>query len=458
MTSGSNKKLLTNFNEYSLLPCHAESDVIAWHKGEAILAEEFLQNAYTLASQLPTNQYAINLCEDRYWFLVGFAALLINNQTNLLPPNRASQVIEEIAQDYPDSFCLCDSDLNNLKLPAHQICDIKTDNKHAPYSPPLIPAQHLAAIVFTSGSTGKSSPNFKYWADLVTGTKMQQQRFGFGEDGHKQTIIATVPPQHMYGLETSILNPLINGISVFTDKTFFPIDISSALNSTPEPRVLITTPVHLKSCVHSDIDWPNIDFIISATAPLDKALAIQAEEKFNCHILEIFGCTEAGSLASRRTVKDDSWTLYEGTSLIHSENGYSVSGPNLPENILLNDVIEPTENNKFILRGRNTDMINIAGKRASLADLNIRLNRIEGIEDAIFFEPDLNDKSNTKLAALVVAPTLNKDQIRRKLAPMIDPVFLPRPLILLEKLPRNETGKLPRTALLETLNKTRSKN
>ncbi len=33
----------------------------------------------------------------------------------------------------------------------------------------------------------------------------------------------------------------------------------------------------------------------------------------------------------------------------------------------------------------------------------------------------------------------------------VDPVFLPRPLKLVEALPRNETGKLPRAALLALL-------
>jgi acyl-coenzyme A synthetase/AMP-(fatty) acid ligase len=33
----------------------------------------------------------------------------------------------------------------------------------------------------------------------------------------------------------------------------------------------------------------------------------------------------------------------------------------------------------------------------------------------------------------------------------VDPVFLPRPLVLLRRLPRNEVGKLPREALLAAL-------
>jgi acyl-coenzyme A synthetase/AMP-(fatty) acid ligase len=214
----------------------------------------------------------------------------------------------------------------------------------------------------------------------------------------------------------------------------------------------------MKSCVHSKLDWPKIDFIVSATAPLDKSLANLAESKFNCPVLEIYGCTEAGSLASRRTVADDSWLLYEGSRLKQKADGYYVAGPNLPDDILLQDIVKPVDSRHFVLLGRNIDMVNIAGKRSSLADLNIRLNRIDGVDDGVFIAPAPGDNTVTKLTALVVAPSLTPDEIRKKLALMVDPVFLPRPLVLLDKLPRNETGKLPRTALLEILDKLRNDN
>jgi acyl-coenzyme A synthetase/AMP-(fatty) acid ligase len=285
---------------------------------------------------------------------------------------------------------------------------------------------------------------------------MKRERFGFGEAGKEQTIVATVPPQHMYGLETSILNPLINGVSVYTNKTFFPADIFTALNSVPEPRVLITTPIHMKACVDIGFNWPKTEFIISATAPLDKSLATRSEAAFNCPVLEIYGCTEAGSLASRRNLTDVNWTLYKGSSLKQQGDGCYLSGPNLPEDVLLHDIIELVNSRQFTLHGRNADMINIAGKRASLEDLNIRLRTIEGIQDAAFIVPEPVNGADSRLAALVVAPSLDEREIRTRLALRIDQVFLPRPLYLVEKLPRNETGKLPRTALLEMLNTMRN--
>ena len=451
MSSTSNNPLPAGNVEYPLLQAHAPGDTVAWHNGRMISTAEFLRDVHAVASRLPAGQYAINLCDDRYWFLVGFAALLVNNQTSLLPPNRAGRVIDEIAADCRSTFCLCNNSQPGIGVPLYRVDDMTSHNGNTTHAIPLIPGRHLAAIVFTSGSTGKPCPNKKYWQDLVTGARMKQKRFGFGKGGNKHTIIATVPAQHMYGLETSILNPLINGVSVYTSKTFFPADVHAALQAVTAPRVLITTPMHLKSCIAAGLEWPGTDFIISATAPLDQTLASQAETAFSCPVLEIYGCTETGSLATRRTLTDKLWLLYEGQTIRKHATGYAASGPNLPGEVPLHDVIEPVSSRQFKLHGRHADMINIAGKRASLEDLNIRLRSIEGVLDAVFIVPESKNKTTQRLVALVVAPGHDATAIRNKLAHLIDPVFLPRPLFLVATLPRNETGKLPRTALLDML-------
>jgi acyl-coenzyme A synthetase/AMP-(fatty) acid ligase len=54
-----------------------------------------------------------------------------------------------------------------------------------------------------------------------------------------------------------------------------------------------------------------------------------------------------------------------------------------------------------------------------------------------------------RLMAVAVAPGLSAAEILRALRRQIDPAFLPRPLILVDVLPRDRLGKLPRAALLE---------
>jgi acyl-coenzyme A synthetase/AMP-(fatty) acid ligase len=114
----------------------------------------------------------------------------------------------------------------------------------------------------------------------------------------------------------------------------------------------------------------------------------------------------------------------------------------------MNDMIEPITDECFLLHGRTADLVNIAGKRHSLASLNHLLTSIPGVLDGTFYMPDGTSPSHVaRLAACVVAPGLDAPQLLAALREHIDPVFLPRPLLFVDALPRNRTGKLPRAAL-----------
>jgi len=91
--------------------------------------------------------------------------------------------------------------------------------------------------------------------------------------------------------------------------------------------------------------------------------------------------------------------------------------------------------------------VNIAGKRTSLAHLNYHLNSIDGVRDGAFVMPDEQEAGVTRLIAFVVAPGLTRADVMKALRSRIDAAFLPRPLMLVDALPRNETGKLPRVAI-----------
>ena len=117
----------------------------------------------------------------------------------------------------------------------------------------------------------------------------------------------------------------------------------------------------------------------------------------------------------------------------------------------LPDIVDDLGQGRFRLGERNADMLKLAGKRASLSDLTTRLLRIPGVRDAVVFVPEPRPGCEPRPAALVVAPDMSGPQILAALQDMIDPVFLPRPLIRLPCLPRNAVGKLPRAALIAAL-------
>jgi acyl-coenzyme A synthetase/AMP-(fatty) acid ligase len=264
-------------------------------------------------------------------------------------------------------------------------------------------------------------------------------------------VIATVPPQHMYGLELSVLLPLRSGAAIHVGHPFFPADVAQALGEVPAPRVLVTTPFHLRALMQENALLPPLEAIISATAPLDANLAASAEQRHATKVVEVFGSTETCVIAHRHTGNDEAWQLYPGIDLQPQPDGTVVSAPHFAAPILLQDIVELLPLRRFSLRGRNSDLLEIAGKRASLADLTCRLLAIPGVADAVVFQLDADARGVRRLAALAVADGIGESEILMALRASIDPVFLPRPLRLVPALPRNAAGKLPRAALMAAL-------
>jgi acyl-coenzyme A synthetase/AMP-(fatty) acid ligase len=421
--------------------------VVAYRDGSAIPACRFLADVRRVASILPEGRrHMLNLCQDRYRFAVALAASLLTGRVNLLPTTATPEVLGQMAAFAPDSFCLVDRDgcagpLPVLPYPEGDEAGVDTG------AVPQIEPDRLVAYVFTSGSTGIPMPHPKHWGPLVRNVRAEAQRLGLS-DRRSFAIVATVPSQHMYGFETAVLLPLQSGSALLAGRPFYPADICSALASMPEPRILVTTPVHLRALLASGLESPELDLVISATAPLSDSLSQAVETSLRTRILEIYGCTETGQIATRFPTRGPEWRLYPGVRLETQGDQTWAEGGHVEGRVPLGDLIERTGDDRFLLRGRTADLVNIAGKRSSLAYLNQVLGAVPGVRDGVFFMPRREGADAVaRLAALVVAPGLDAPTLMAELRLRIDPAFLPRPLVLVERLPRNATGKLPRQAL-----------
>ncbi len=430
-----------------LRPATGATQPLVRRSGQVLSQEALLAQAVRLAATMPPATYLINLCEDRGLFILGLCAALVRGVQTLLPPSRLVHTIEEIAAAYPGALCLCDSPLAGLALPHWLVGPAADLSTELPQSAlPVIAAAWDAILVFTSGSTGKPQAHPKRWSDVMACAAVAARRFGIGPE---TTVVATVPPQHMYGLELSVAVPLAVGAAVDAGRPFFPEDLRLALARVPAPRVLVTTPIHLAACVDAMRAWPEVALVISATAPLSGELAGLVEERLGTRVCEIYGCTEAGSIASRRTLDGSDWQWYDSVSAATQGERCAVTADFLPAPVPLGDVLKLHGNGTFRLLGRSTDMVKIAGKRASLADLNLRLNSIPGVADGVFVIPAGDGPEVQRLAVVAVAPGLDRAALLAALRERIEPTFLPRTLVLVDQLPRNETGKCPRERLLE---------
>jgi len=430
-----------------LITRHGLDDVLAWCPEGPVRVREFLADALAFAAQLPAQGQLINLCEDRYRFAVGFAAGLLRGKTSLQPSSQAPHSLRQVAEDYPGSVCLVDATAAPADLPALAVPARAGQGGPLPEAVPLIDDAQVAAILFTSGSTGRPQPHRKHWGRLVRNGQAEAAALGLLE--RPCSLVGTVPVQHSYGFESTLLLALHGGCRFWSGKPFYPQDIADALAAVPAPRMLVTTPFHLGNWLAAALPSVPLERVLSATAPLAEGLARQAEAASGAQVHEIYGSTESSALASRRTVDGAPWTLMQQVALRIEADVATASGGHVEGEVPLADVLEPLPDGRFVLHGRIADLVNIAGKRTSLAYLNQQLAGLPGVVDAAFYLPDGADDAPgiTRLAAFAVAPQHSAAQLMALLRERLDPIFLPRPLVLLPGLPRNATGKLTREAL-----------
>jgi acyl-coenzyme A synthetase/AMP-(fatty) acid ligase len=442
--------------EYPLVRGHRPGTVFARRAGQAINVETFLTDVAVLAKLLPERGHVVNLCPDRYRFAVGFAAALCRNQINLLPPHDAPDLLGQLLTDYPDLYCLADEPFSSASdLPFFSYPNALDKGMASP-AIPRIAGEQLAAVLFTSGSTGRPRPHARTWGELVNSALAEGQRLNIPDLGHA-SLLGTVPHQHSYGLESLLMLALQHGLTLHAERLFYPADIRAQIAAAPRPRMLVTTPVHLRVLLAEAEPPPPVDLVVCATAPLATHLAREAEARFAVTLHEIYGCSEAGQIAARRTALTEEWQCLDGITLRQDLAGTWASGLPIAVETLLPDVIELRDPTRFLLHGRIADMVNVAGKRTSLVHLNYHLNAIDGVRDGAFVMPgDASPDAVTRLAAFVVAPGRSAEFIVAELRRRIDVAFLPRPICLVEALPRNALGKLPHDEIQRLIRNARS--
>ena len=435
-----------------LLGARDMAQPLAWCQGRAVSGAEFIGEALVLAAQLPDGR-PVNLCQDRYHFALGLAAALLRGQTSLMPPNALPETLRQVPAEGGAPYLMVDDvPPDTGGLPLHHV---RRPAGVAPLTQmPQIPVDQEAVCLLTSGSTGAPQPHAKRWGPLVANIASEAERLAelLQEPTLAGiTLVATVPAQHSYGFESTVLLAMLGGATFDAGRPFYPADIAAALQAVPEPRALVTTPFHLKTLLLAGLPLPPVALTLSATAPLSPQLAAQAEAAFHGQLIEIYGCTEAGQVASRRTTAGQTWHTLGALRITQEAaadgDRFVVAGGHVIEPTPLADVLVLQDAQHFQLLGRANDLIHVAGKRSSLAHLNFHLNRIDGVDDGAFWLPDEVTEGIVRPLAFVVAPRLSAREIVAALRAQLESAFVPRRVVHVDALPREATGKLTVAAL-----------
>jgi acyl-coenzyme A synthetase/AMP-(fatty) acid ligase len=172
-------------------------------------------------------------------------------------------------------------------------------------------------------------------------------------------------------------------------------------------------------------------------------------------VIELYGSTETGALATRRTASEIAWTPLPGVALHGQGTGeaqrFRAEGPHIDVPIVLGDILELQPDGRFRWLGRASDLVKVGGKRASLFALNLALTQIPGVADGVFSFPpaagaDGESHRARRLAVFFVSETRAPQVIAA--AERVDPCS-PRPIHRVARPARNASGKQQQAALDE---------
>jgi acyl-CoA synthetase (AMP-forming)/AMP-acid ligase II len=142
-------------------------DPIAHRNGAVITVAQYLADVTYCAGKLPDAHHVLLACQDRYAFAVGFGAAMLRRQISLLPSTHTEELIAKLAVTYPNTYCLTDEADCSIKLPQTNISEwLLQARPETELAVPHFPIEQVAALVFTSGSTGLPIAHKKTWAWL----------------------------------------------------------------------------------------------------------------------------------------------------------------------------------------------------------------------------------------------------------------------------------------------------
>jgi acyl-coenzyme A synthetase/AMP-(fatty) acid ligase len=421
----------------NLLGRHRANDLVCFGGEGERDAAQLAAYAQAIARELPAGPLGSRVvlaCIDRYRFSAALAAIWLRGYVAELPANGARGTVQALA-DRALSL-LHDSE----GLPGVDVRTLERLEQRAPVPLELPCAESaIAAIAYTSGSTGQPAPHAKTFRQLLSEPSAHVD--GFALAGER--IVSAVPPFHIYGLLFGVLVPLLGGGSTSREAPLQPAEVMRAVQ---QARVLIAVPPHLAALATYQVGkWPPMKRVFSSAAPLPAPVA-RALGSRGWPVTEVLGSTETGGIA-HRSAPDAPWEPLHAVRIdIDEDQRLWVEAPWCPRQ-RTEDRVQAVEDG-FRHLGRSDAVVKIGGRRVDLGEVEARLKQTAGVRDARVLAVESRSVRGIELWAVIESDGVEPQALRRELRAHVDPVAVPRRFRVVSALPRSSTGKFPRRELL----------
>ena len=336
----------------------------------------------------------------------------------------------------------------------------------------------LAAILYTSGTTGKSKGAILSHQNLLSNTKVLKDYWKFTKE---DVLLHMLPIYHTHGLfVASNLLAYVGGSMIFLPK----FDIEQAIKWMNKSTTMMGVPTFYTRLLsdsrfnHSLTE--HMRLFISGSAPLLATTHKEFEDRTSKKILERYGMTETNMCTSnpydnnrvagtvglplpgiQLRIADDKgneveqgqigiielkgenvfkgyWQMPDKTSESFREDGFFITG----------DMAKVDDNGYVTIVGRDKDLIISGGLNIYPKEVETKIDELTSIEESAVFAAPHKDFGEAVVAAVVRKnESIFEEEIINYLSDKLAKFKQPKKIIFLDSLPRNAMGKVQKAEL-----------
>ncbi|MFD6935389.1 class I adenylate-forming enzyme family protein [Streptomyces goshikiensis] len=332
---------------------------------------------------------------------------------------------------------------------------------------------------FSSGSTGAPKAAVHTQDNLVRGAEIYRESYGYGP---ADTVVTAVPLLHSFGLVAGLVTSLLTGARLVVLGRFAPGRLLSQLARTGA-TVLVATPLAYDLLTRSGAAAPeaslSLRLCLSSGAALHPGTGQRFTERLGVEISEVYGCTEAGIIASQRAVSGSAPSAggggvgspAPGVELrIVDDAGESVppgsaglllvrtpamflgylDRPEATAEVLregwyaTGDLARLDEDGRLHLIGRKDSFINVGGKKVNPVEVERVLLGHPLLTEAVVWGESLADGGQRVRATVVASGPLSTAELSRHCREHLQPHQVPGGVEFVDSLPKSSSGKTRR--------------
>jgi malonyl-CoA/methylmalonyl-CoA synthetase len=344
-----------------------------------------------------------------------------------------------------------------------------------------LPAAATAAIVYTSGTTGRSKGAMLTRGNLASNAAVLARSWRFTP---QDVLLHTLPLNHVHGLFVAINTVLASASSLVLMPKF---DAAAVLAALPGATVLMGVPTHYTRLLQQEgltrAATAHMRLFISGSAPLLAETHAAFQQRTGHTILERYGMTETlmntsnpyqgvrlpGSVGPplpdigvrvtrRETGVPEQAVDVIGTLEVKGPNvfcGYWQDAEKTRSEFTADGWFKTGDLGRIDaagyvhISGRVKDLVISGGYNVYPKEVEMELDSLPGVLESAVFGVPHPDLGEGVTAAIVLAhgATVSEDELLRALAPRLARYKVPRRLLVLEELPRNAMGKVQKNLL-----------